>query len=300
MALGRIRTIKPENWSDEAIGSVSRSARLFRDVLLTIADDDGRWRHLPSAILGHGYPYDDDMTVDRVQVLADELHRAGVIHLYKDEKGAYGCFPKWHLHQVINKYRPSTLPAPKDVRCARRSSKGGLDKGSTATRKSRSSTGAVREEDGNATTPLPHSYGPDQEFRVPFPCSVPDPVLVEDASAKNPLAVKLDEVVGVLRSQPRFSFDPGYAGVANMVAAHPNADHVAAAHVAVAWGSDPAYRTTNGARAFGYALADQKKGGGQTVALAAVEDPAEREAYETQKAFRLKMEAAQAARGVAS
>lgn len=121
----RIRTLKPGNWHDEAVCSVSKLARLLRDVLLTYSDDDGRWRHQPRAIIGFGYPEDDDVTPAKVTAWAAELHAAEVLHLYEHDGRSYGCFPSWHRHQVINKYTPSLLPAPVEVSCASRSAKGG-------------------------------------------------------------------------------------------------------------------------------------------------------------------------------
>lgn len=120
----RIRTLKPGNWQDEKVCRVGREARLLRDVLITYADDDGRWRHQPRAIIGFGYPEDDDMTIARFGRQVDELIAAGLVHLYEHDGKRYGCFPTWHAHQVINKYRPSALPAPGDIKCESRGGKG--------------------------------------------------------------------------------------------------------------------------------------------------------------------------------
>lgn len=120
MSSQRIRTLKPGNWHDEAVCTVSKLARLLRDVLITYSDDDGRWRHQPRAIIGFGYPEDDDVTPAKIDTWASELHDAEVIHLYDVDGRMYGCFPSWHHHQVINKYRPSDLPAPVTVEYAAR------------------------------------------------------------------------------------------------------------------------------------------------------------------------------------
>jgi hypothetical protein len=111
----RIRTLKPENWQDEAVGRLSHQARLLRDVLITYADDDGRWRHLASAIIGHGYPY-DELSPSKLKQWAGELVREGLVVLYTVDGCEYGCFPTWHLHQKINRYTPSRLPACDDPR----------------------------------------------------------------------------------------------------------------------------------------------------------------------------------------
>jgi hypothetical protein len=43
--MARIRTIKPEFWEDDVIGSLSRDARLLFIATLNLADDEGllRW-----------------------------------------------------------------------------------------------------------------------------------------------------------------------------------------------------------------------------------------------------------------
>jgi hypothetical protein len=78
----RIRTIKPETWHDEKIGTLSRDARLLFVGLITMADDDGRLRGMPAAILGHVFPYDDDAPQQLEAWLAD-LERAALIVRYR-------------------------------------------------------------------------------------------------------------------------------------------------------------------------------------------------------------------------
>lgn len=122
MSRPRIRTLKPDNWADEAVGAISRDARLLRDVLVTFADDDGRWRHLPARIIGHGYPYDDDVTAAKIKRWTGELIRVGLVIVYEIGGVDYGCFPRWHAHQRINRYTPSSLPACDDPRVVLRES----------------------------------------------------------------------------------------------------------------------------------------------------------------------------------
>lgn len=106
----RIRSLKPETWEDEKVGSVSRDARLLFVGLITMADDDGRFRYLPSAICGHVFPYDEDAP-RKLGKWMKELETAGLILLYAVEKVTYGWLPGWG-HQRINKKRDSDLPAP--------------------------------------------------------------------------------------------------------------------------------------------------------------------------------------------
>jgi hypothetical protein len=107
----RIRTLKPEAWQDERIGQVSRDARLLFVVLITLADDEGRFRNLPSLILGHGFPYDQDAG-KKLTAWMTELWKSGLIDLYEVDGNRYGVLPSWSKHQRINKASPSILPEP--------------------------------------------------------------------------------------------------------------------------------------------------------------------------------------------
>jgi hypothetical protein len=108
----RIRTIKPESWQDENLGGrVGRDARLLFWVLVSLADDDGRFRALPSLIVGHGYPYDDDALTLLPRWL-DELAGAGLVVLYAVDGMRYGALPGFTEHQRIDRPSPSDLPTP--------------------------------------------------------------------------------------------------------------------------------------------------------------------------------------------
>jgi hypothetical protein len=135
MSRPRIRTIKPESWQDEKIGALCHHARLLRIVLMTMADDDGRFRALPTLIIGHGYPYDDDVTPAKVRKWLAEIERVGLVVLYSVDGVPYGELPNWRKHQVINKATPSELPPP------------------PTRENSGSTTGVVREDDSRTTDP---------------------------------------------------------------------------------------------------------------------------------------------------
>lgn len=106
----RIRSLKPETWQDEKVGHCSRDARLLFIVLITMADDEGRLRALPSVIIGHGYPYDEPSAAN-IRKWMRELTEAGVVRLY-GKRDEYAVLPGWHRHQRINRPSPSVLPEP--------------------------------------------------------------------------------------------------------------------------------------------------------------------------------------------
>jgi hypothetical protein len=107
----RIRTLKPEMWADESIGALSRDARLLFVGLVTLADDSGRFRAMPSAILGHVFPYDED-AMRKLEKWMRELESQGLVERYKSGAVTYAWLPGWERHQKINRFTPSSLPPP--------------------------------------------------------------------------------------------------------------------------------------------------------------------------------------------
>jgi hypothetical protein len=113
MSRPRIRTIKPETWADEKIGTLSRDARLLFVGLITMADDAGRLRGMPAAILGHAFPYDQDAPSLLERWLA-EVERTGLIVRYDVDGHPYVALTGWAKHQKINRPTASELPGPPD------------------------------------------------------------------------------------------------------------------------------------------------------------------------------------------
>lgn len=114
MTRPRIRTLKPETWADEKIGALSRDARLLFIGLITMADDDGRFRALSSAICGHVFPYDDD-ALKRVDRWMAELEDQRLVTRYESGGFTYGSLNGWARHQRINRASISELPPPPSV-----------------------------------------------------------------------------------------------------------------------------------------------------------------------------------------
>lgn len=111
MSRPRIRTIKPETWADEKIGRLSRDARLLFVGLITMADDAGRLRAMPSAVLGHIFPYDAD-AARRLEKWFRELEMVGLVLRYEHLGIGYAWLPGWEKHQRINRPGKSELPPP--------------------------------------------------------------------------------------------------------------------------------------------------------------------------------------------
>jgi hypothetical protein len=107
----RIRTLKPEVWEDEAVGALGPWERLLFIGLITMADDEGRLRALPSAIAGHIFPY-DELAPAKILKLLDAVHATGLVVRYTHQGTDYVQVKGWDKHQKINRPQPSSLPAP--------------------------------------------------------------------------------------------------------------------------------------------------------------------------------------------
>ena len=106
----RIRSIKPEFPQSEAIGKLSRDARLLFIQLWTIVDDEGRSRGASRMLASLLYPFDDDAP-QLIDHWLDELEREGHIRRYLVEDSTYLDIPKWLKHQKIDHAGKSRLPA---------------------------------------------------------------------------------------------------------------------------------------------------------------------------------------------
>lgn len=111
MSRPRIRSLKPEMWQDEKVGRLSLGARLLFVGLISLADDEGRFRALPVVMLAHVFPYDPG-AVRKLDAWTDELLGEGLIALYSADGTRYGLLPGFTEHQRINRPTPSELPAP--------------------------------------------------------------------------------------------------------------------------------------------------------------------------------------------
>lgn len=113
--MARIRSIKPEFWSDLRLSHLSRDARLLYIALWNQADEWGRMHADVRFVKGHCLPYDDDLRLSDVERLLSELERAGRVRRYVVEGQPFLTLPKLGLHQRLEPHKvPSRLPAPPD------------------------------------------------------------------------------------------------------------------------------------------------------------------------------------------
>lgn len=106
--MARIRTIKPEFWTDEKIVECSIPARLLFIGLFNFADDNGCLVHSPKRIKMQVFPAD---TVD-CEPLITELITHGLLMEYSVSDHRYLFIKGFSTHQKINRPSKTSIPLP--------------------------------------------------------------------------------------------------------------------------------------------------------------------------------------------
>lgn len=104
----KIRSIRPEFFSDVKMAQLSPFARLLYIGLWCSADDEGRGEYLPKKLEGEIFPHD---TVD-FEALWAELEQLDRVRRYAVGDRVYFYIPRWS--QKPNRVYPSRFPAPPD------------------------------------------------------------------------------------------------------------------------------------------------------------------------------------------
>lgn len=129
----RIRTIKPEFWSSEAVGTRlpgpdGRQARLLFIALWNHAEDHGVARAAPALLRSVAFPYDEDVSAADVSRWLGMLERARLVVLYARNGFSYAWIRGFVEHQKIDRPSKTTLPEPSSIdrgECS--STRGALD-----------------------------------------------------------------------------------------------------------------------------------------------------------------------------
>lgn len=106
--MARIRTVKPEFWTDEKVVECSISARLLFIGLFNFADDKGCLERSPKRIKMQVFPAD---TID-CEPLIMELIAHGLLSEYSVNGSHYLQIPGFLKHQKINRPSNSNIPLP--------------------------------------------------------------------------------------------------------------------------------------------------------------------------------------------
>lgn len=116
--MARIRSIKPEFWTDEKVVELSAFARLLFIGMWNFADDQGRLVYSPKRLKMQVLPSD---AVD-VTELVGEIRRESLVTVYDHEGVEYIQINGFEKHQKVDKRNPSKLPPPPNYAEIRRSS----------------------------------------------------------------------------------------------------------------------------------------------------------------------------------
>jgi hypothetical protein len=106
--MARIRTIKPEFWTDERLTECSLSARLMLIGMLNFADDNGNQPYSAKRLKMQIFPAD---AID-TQPLLDELLKQGLVIEYSVSDEKFLHIKGFRKHQVINRPSATKIPQP--------------------------------------------------------------------------------------------------------------------------------------------------------------------------------------------
>lgn len=110
--MARIRTIKPEFWTNDKILSIAPLTRLLFIGMWNFADDYGRMDFAPLSIKARVFPNDEILAAD-VRDMLNELCHANLLLIYSANDKEYIQITGWD-HQKIDKRNVSKIPAPFD------------------------------------------------------------------------------------------------------------------------------------------------------------------------------------------
>lgn len=105
--MARIRTIKPEFWTDEKVIELSPYARLLFIGMWNFVDDEGRAEYSPTRLKLQILPSDDV----NIEELCAELTRLELVSIYSHNSKDYMEVTNFSKHQRIDKRRKSKHPA---------------------------------------------------------------------------------------------------------------------------------------------------------------------------------------------
>lgn len=109
--MARIRTIKPEFWSDEKVGGLPLACRLLFIGLWNFADDYGVIASSPLFIKSRIFLYDRDISEENVLQWLRELEQRRMIVSCEHDGNHYYIVRNFSKHQVVNKKSQShTIP----------------------------------------------------------------------------------------------------------------------------------------------------------------------------------------------
>jgi hypothetical protein len=115
--VARIRSIKPEFFTSEAIAALPLSARLTFIGLWTYVDDNGVGVDNELLVTAAIWPLERDTleTLARTREDVASLSRAGLVSRYRDSRKSYLYVTSWDEHQKVDRPGKLRYPRPGDL-----------------------------------------------------------------------------------------------------------------------------------------------------------------------------------------
>lgn len=111
--MARIRSAKPDFWTDPLMVSLPREIRFtFKGLWEVCADDFGRFLADARVVKGKVWPMDDDLTPKKIDRFLTTLAERKRIVLYSQYGVRYGYIVNWLKHQRVSHPSPSIFPDP--------------------------------------------------------------------------------------------------------------------------------------------------------------------------------------------
>jgi hypothetical protein len=112
--VNRIRSVKPEIRRNRKLSDCGLVAHFLAHELITLGDDQGRFRATARDIKGEVFAYYDDIKLPTIEKAILALDDVGFIELYESDGDRFGWMPKWFKHQRLqtDRYTWSELPPP--------------------------------------------------------------------------------------------------------------------------------------------------------------------------------------------
>jgi len=126
--MARIRTVKPEFWTDEKVVECSIPARLLFIGLFNFANDLGCLERSPKRIKMQIFPAD---SID-CEPLICELITHGLLTEYSVNGSDYLCIKGFSKHQKINRPSATKIPSPLALTEPEGKNEGGISEGSVS------------------------------------------------------------------------------------------------------------------------------------------------------------------------
>lgn len=146
--MARIRSIRPELWDAQKLGSLSVLARLTFIGLISIADDQGRGRGDVRFLMARLHAYASDISRPQFEEAVRVLAESKMVRFYEIDGAQYYTLPGWKTHQKIDKPKDSLLPNPPKIGDESATSRRQVDDASATSSPRMGVDGMGREEEG--------------------------------------------------------------------------------------------------------------------------------------------------------